>query len=281
MLVLPFPGVNYPNIDQGAALNFASISTNNGHDGTFDPLPFLMPSRIESVTDFAYRAVEVAAVLGKKIAAAYYGAESHHSYYNGCSAGGRQGISVASRNPDLFDGILVGSPAIDWNRFIGAPAIWAFYVAVNTSSAIPLPLWDSVVAPEVLKQCDAIDGKVDGIINDPSLCSWNPDTLLCGPGQNTTTCLIQHQIDGLKRFYQPILGTKGELVFAAYEPGAEADISLEFPQNGIVSPATVVRRSLLDQSYRIVSYRKLTFPSLYQIAGLVQLCDIRATHEAC
>ena len=125
MLVLPFQGIGYPTLDQGSALNFATISTNNGHDGNFDPLPFLMPSRVESVTDFAYRAVQVAAVLGKKIASAYYDAEPHHSYYNGCSAGGRQGFSVVSRYPDLFDGIVAGSPAVDWNRFLGAPAIWA------------------------------------------------------------------------------------------------------------------------------------------------------------
>ena len=242
--VLPFPGIGYQNLDQGATLNFATIGTNNGHDGNFDPLPFLMPSRVESVTDFAYRAVQVAAVLGKEIASAYYGTEPHHSYYNGCSAGGRQGISAASRYPDLFDGIIAGSPAVDWNHFMGAPVIWASYVAVNTSSGIPMPLWDSLIVPEVLKQCDGIDGKVDGIINDPSLCSWNPDTLLCGPGGNATTCLTQPQIDGLKKLYQPILGTKGDLLFSAFEAGAEADTSLQLPQDGVVSPLSVVRTTL-------------------------------------
>lgn len=237
-------GIEYPTLDHGSTLNFATIGTNNGHDGNLDPLPFLMPSHVESVTDFSHRAVQVSAVLGKKIASVYYGTEPHHSYYNGCSAGGRQGISVASRYPDLFDGIVAGSPAVDWNRFLGTPGIWANYVAVNTSSAIPLPLWGSVVTQEVLRQCDGIDGKVDGIITDPTLCKWNPDTLLCGPGQNVTTCLTQPQIDGLKKLYQPILGTKGDVVFAAYEPGAEGDTSLGFPQNGIMSPLTVVRRFL-------------------------------------
>lgn len=212
-----------------------------------------MPSRVESVTDFSHRAVQVAAVIGKTIAASYYGANPHHSYYNGCSAGGRQGISVASRYPDLFDGIVAGSPAVDWNRFLGAPAIWAAYVAVNTSSAIPLPLWDSLITVEVLKQCDGIDGRVDGVITDPTLCKWNPDTLLCGPGQNTTTCLTQPQIDGLKKLYQPILGTKGDVIFSPYDPGAEGDTSIGFPMNGIVSPFTVVSRSSPGRSNRIIT----------------------------
>lgn len=202
--------------------------------------------------------MQVAAVLGKKVAAVYYGVKPHHSYYNGCSAGGRQGISVASRYPDLFDGVVAGSPAVDWNRFLGAPAIWASYVAANTSSAISLPLWDSLVALEVLRQCDGIDGKVDGVITDPTLCKWNPHTLLCGPGQDAIACLTQPQIDGLKKLYQPILGTKGDVVFSPYDPGAEADITVGFPMNGIVSPFTVVSRSSPDRFDRIIVFNRRT-----------------------
>ena len=123
------------------------------------------------MADFSHRAVHVIAALGKNIASTYYDTKPHHSYYNGCSAGGRQGISVASRYPEGFDGIVVGAPAVDWNRFVGAPAIWVSYVTANTSRAIPLPLWQSLVTPENVKQYDGIDGKMDGMITDPTLCS--------------------------------------------------------------------------------------------------------------
>jgi len=247
-------GIGYPHLDHGSALNFATIGTNNGHDGIIDPTPFFMPSRVESVTDFSHRAVHVIAVLGKAIASTYYGTKPHHSYYNGCSAGGRQGISVASRYPEDFDGVIAGAPALDWNRFVGAPAVWATYVAANTSREIPLPLWQSLVSPEILKQCDGIDGKVDGIITDPTLCSWNPETLLCGPGDDTTTCLAQDQIDGLKKFYQPILDTEGEVLFHAFEPGAEGDIAIGFPMNGVISMFTIVRPPFLGRVNRIAPY---------------------------
>ena len=239
---LLIPGVIYPSLDHGSSLNFATIGTNNGHDGLFNAAPFLLPSQIESVTDFSHRAVHVAAKIGKQIASSYYGAEPHHSYYNGCSAGGRQGISVASRYPEDFDGIVAGSPAIGWGNFIGAPGILASYVAANTSSEIPLPLWNTTITQEVLKQCDDLDGKVDGIIADPSLCSWNPDALLCGPKANGSSCLTQDQVDGLKKFYRPIVGTSGDILVSAYEPGAEGDTTLPFPMNGVMSTTTVVRR---------------------------------------
>lgn len=234
-------GVDYPILDHASALHFAAIGTNNGHDGSFTPDPFLNPARIESLKDFSYRAVHAAALLGNKIAPVYYGAYPHHSYYNGCSAGGRQGISVASRYPDLFDGVLVGSPALDWNRYLGATEVWASFVAANTSSAVPLPQWSAIVTPEILSQCDWLDGKMDGIIADPSLCLWNPETLLCGPGDNVTaSCLTQDQVHGLKKFYQPILGTKGDFVAPAFDPGAEGDFSLQFPMNGLISMVSAV-----------------------------------------
>ena len=201
-----------------------------------------MPARTESLTDFSHRAVHVAAVLGKKIASIYYGVSPHHSYYNGCSAGGRQGISVASQYPEDFDGIITGAPGVNWNHLLGATGIWASYVAANTSNAIPIPLWSTVITPEILKQCDGLDGRMDGIIADPSLCSWNPDTLLCGPKDNGTTCLTQDQVDGLRKFYQPILGTNGNPIFPAYDPGAEGDIALSVPMNGVIPITTVVRR---------------------------------------
>jgi feruloyl esterase len=210
-----------------------------------------MPERTETVTDFTYRSIVVAAALGKEIAAAYYGSEPHHSYYNGCSSGGRQGISVAARYPDLFDGIVAGTPAVDWNPFLAAPAIQASYVASGSSSAISDDLWSDVIVPEVLNQCDALDGKVDGIIADTTLCSWNPDVLLCGPRDDTSTCLTQNQVDGLKKLYQPILGTNGTYLFPGYEPGSEADDGIGFPRDGTTSPLSVVSRSILDQSNRI------------------------------
>ena len=63
---------------------------------------------------------------------------------------------------------------------------------------------------------------MDGVITDPSQCSWNPDPLLCGPKDNGTTCLAQDQADGLEKFYKPIIGTKGQVLVSAYILGQKA-----------------------------------------------------------
>ena len=235
-------GTDFANLDYGSYLHFATIGTNNGHDGFSVPDPFLMPSRIESVVDFSHRSVHAAAQVGKKIATFYYHSEPHHSYFDGCSAGGRQGISIASRYPDDFDGIIAGAPAIDWNNLLGAPTLWASHVAVNTSSYIPKDVWETVVAPEILKQCDGLDGRIDGIIANPDVCQFNPTTLLCtrNAADDPPGCLIHAQVDGLKEFYKPIYGSDGDILFARFDPGAEDDMLYGFGMSGAITSFTEV-----------------------------------------
>jgi len=50
-------------------------------------------------------------VAAKAIQAAYYGQPPNHSYWTGCSDGGREGLMETQRYPDDFDGIVAGAPA--------------------------------------------------------------------------------------------------------------------------------------------------------------------------
>ena len=51
-------------------------------------------------------------MVAKQIIAAYYGKPPEHSYYVGCSTGGREAMLMSQRYPLYFDGIVVGSPAM-------------------------------------------------------------------------------------------------------------------------------------------------------------------------
>ena len=64
--------------------------------------------------DFGWRAVHEMTAASKKIIAAYYDAAPKFSYWNGCSAGGRQAMKEAQRFPADFDGIIAGAPGLDW-----------------------------------------------------------------------------------------------------------------------------------------------------------------------
>ena len=60
----------------------------------------------EKVVDLAYRAVHLTATIGKMITAAFYGTKPKHSYFIGCSTGGREALMEAQRCPKDFDGTL-------------------------------------------------------------------------------------------------------------------------------------------------------------------------------
>ncbi len=40
------------------------------------------------------------------------GARREHSYFDGCSTGGREAMIMSQRYPEYFDGIVSGDPAI-------------------------------------------------------------------------------------------------------------------------------------------------------------------------
>ena len=235
-------GVDYANLDHGSYMHFATIGTNNGHNGNFNTSAFLMPAMSETVTDFSHRAVHVAAQVGEEIASVYYGSDPHHSYYDGCSTGGRQGTSAAYRHPEDFDGVIAGAPGIDWNNLLGASAVLSSHVAFKTPSFIPADVWNMTVTPEILKQCDGLDGRVDGIIGDPDDCHWDPTALLCmdEDARDPSKCLTQPQVNGLKEFYKPMLGSNGEVLFSRFDPGAEADMTYGTGMSGTLSPLTEV-----------------------------------------
>ncbi|KAF1997430.1 tannase and feruloyl esterase, partial [Amniculicola lignicola CBS 123094] len=192
--------VNYPDVGRGLKLNFASMSTNTGHnssggDGTWFQYQ-------EQSFDFGYRALHLSVEYSKQIISAYYSTQQSYSYYWGCSTGGRQGFVEVQRFPNDFDGALIGDPVI-WQTHEEA---WEDYAGIgfypNTSETfISVEQWDAI-HEEALSQCDGIDGVLDGLISNPERCNFVPDTLLCQSTKaNSTSCLTPLQLGNLKRLY--------------------------------------------------------------------------------
>ncbi|KAJ7202721.1 tannase and feruloyl esterase [Mycena haematopus] len=220
--------IEYSDLDYTTSLHFAAIASDNGHDGQ-SGLPFLHHPEI--INDFAFRAIHAEAVVGKQLVHAYYGSSASKSYYSGCSTGGRQGTQAALRFPGDFDGILAGAPATDFNHLLGWLGLLGHYVgatgpdsAVNATTSetfITPELW-SVVSAEILRQCDELDGVLDGIITEPDDCDFQVNAIRCGRNQ-ATGCLSAIQVDALQKIYTPLLDVSGRLIYPRYTPGAEAD----------------------------------------------------------
>ncbi|KAF1976119.1 tannase and feruloyl esterase [Bimuria novae-zelandiae CBS 107.79] len=214
--------IKYEDMAYGVTHGFASVGTNVGHNGT-SGVSFL--NNEDVVVDFAWRGVRSAAAAGRAVTEAFYGRSvAGRRYYIGCSGGGRQGIQVASMFPDEFDGVVVGAPALNFN----AMAAWRarFYTitgAVGSEGFITEEMWKGRIHSEVLKQCDAIDGVVDGVLTDASLCAgvFRPEALLC-THRVTESCLSAKQVEIVREVFSPLYGVGGTMLYPGLAPGAES-----------------------------------------------------------
>jgi feruloyl esterase len=159
---------------------------------------------------------------GKKLAKSFYGKSHDKSYYLGCSLGGRQGIKAAEKFPDDFDGIIAGAPALDFNNLASWRAnFFRITGAIGSSDFISTSTWKSLIHNEILKQCDGIDGIIDGIIEDPNLCDFHPETLLCKDTNGGADCLTPIQVEEVRKIFSPLYSDDGGLIFPAMQPGSE------------------------------------------------------------
>ncbi|KAJ5088467.1 hypothetical protein N7456_012083 [Penicillium angulare] len=139
--------------------------------------------------NYASKATNDMAIIGKQITNSYYGKAAKYSYFTGCSGGGRQGLMMAQTFPDAFDGILAISPAINLETFIPA-GYWPEQV-MNQNKYYPSPCEVEGFTKAAVKACDRMDGVEDGIISDPDICNFTAYSFV---GQNFTCNGIRHSL---------------------------------------------------------------------------------------
>lgn len=215
-------GLRWTDLNHGAYYHFATVSTNNGHRGD-TAKPFLNSD--ETLKDFVYRSIQTEARIGQQIVAAYYGRKNiGKKYYTGCSTGGRQGFKAIQEFPGLYDGVVIGAPALDWNSLMGSGGLLGAYIGLNGKREGLLQPEDlKLLNEDVTRQCDELDGVKDGIIDDPDACHYNPYALLCQYGQ-TEGCFTLEQVEAVRKIFTPVYGKKGQLVYPRWDPHfAQAD----------------------------------------------------------
>jgi hypothetical protein len=220
--ILPPLGSQAAGDNPALARGFAVVSTDTGHKGAVFDSAF-MKDQLASL-DFAYIAIGRVTVLSKEIIARYYGQPAKHSYYDGCSTGGREGMMMSQRYPTYFDGIISGDPAMrtGYSNIGLANARAAFAkIAPKDASGKPDPAKDfsdgdrKLLADAIMKACDDKDGLKDGMIFNPQACHYDPAALQC-KGAKTESCLTPQQVGALAKAFAGPKDSHGNPVYAAF-----------------------------------------------------------------
>jgi feruloyl esterase len=203
--------ISYPAMATALAAGYAAASTDTGHQGNSAAF---VPGHPEKVIDFAWRAVHEMTVASKALIAAYYADGPKHSYWNGCSTGGRQALTEAQRFPNDYDGIVAGAPA-NYTTHLQGSQVWTSAISHKDEAGyIPADKY-AVLHKAVLEQCDALDGIRDGVLEDPTRCKFDPKVVEC-KSEADTSCLTPAQVATARNIYA------GPGNFPGLEPGSEA-----------------------------------------------------------
>ena len=211
--------IDYQQIGAAMKLGYAAAATDTGHTGS--PVDAAWAAgHPEKVIDFGYRGVHEMTRVSKAIIQAFYGNGPKHSYFAGCSDGGREALMEAQRFPEDYDGILAGAPANNWVPLLTSSVWNTQALTLKPESFIPqatIPM----IAAAVVAACDSLDGVRDGILNDPRKCHFDPATIECKAGEDAGHCLTAPQVMALKKLYAGTPDSKDHIVFPGYLPGAE------------------------------------------------------------
>ncbi|HYU69884.1 MAG TPA: tannase/feruloyl esterase family alpha/beta hydrolase [Burkholderiales bacterium] len=217
----------YARLAQDIGDGFITAGSNMGHDGGENASWTL--GHPEKVKDWGLRAHYYVATAAKTLSQAFYDQPVAHSYFEGCSNGGRQAMMMAQNYPELFDGIVAGAPSMFYPDIL----FWLIYTGKVLQPVLGQQALSatkrSLITQRVLDACDANDGLVDGQITNPRACTFDIDTL--GPsGDNSLTA---QELATVKAMYA---GTRnevtGELRYSGAKLGSEANFDPNFADNG-------------------------------------------------
>ncbi|KAG9590651.1 tannase, partial [Aureobasidium melanogenum] len=119
---------------------------------------------------FSYQALGEMTKVGKYITEGFYGLNNTkvYTYYEGCSDGGREGMSQVQRFGDEYDGAITGAPAF---RFAQQQVHHVYPATVeHTMDYYPPPCALAKIVNATIAACDPLDGRTDGVISRTDLC---------------------------------------------------------------------------------------------------------------
>jgi feruloyl esterase len=170
-----------PNLTGGGpsapfARGFVTFGSDSGHQIAGPPDWTLNDEAIRNLGYMQMKKTRDAAmVLIERV----YGARPRFTYYIGTSQGGREALTVAERYAADYDGIIANVPIVGFSSLMLAPELIRIQEKPLANWVTPEKV--NAIRSEFIRQCDRLDGLVDGIINNYMACRTRFGETAVGP----------------------------------------------------------------------------------------------------
>jgi len=220
--------ISLSGIANAVSRGYATAGTDDGTSGPPPGAPAFIGNP-DVLLDYGYRAIKATTDDSKAIISTLMGHAPEHSYFVGCSDGGREALQEAQRFPSDFDGIIVGSPVNDQVGEFGASYLWDMQATLTgpQTGGVPDAYIPStklaLLSNAALAACVGKDGGAQGdaFLSDPRQCFFDPKVVQCKHGQDPSTCLTPAQVEAAQKIYDGP-HDHGVLLFPGLEPGGES-----------------------------------------------------------
>jgi len=122
----------------------------------------------EAISNLGYMQMKKTHDAAMVIIERAYGARPRFNYYIGTSQGGREALTVAQRYPADYDGVAANVPIVSFSTLMLAPELIRIHEKPSANWVTPAKI--NAIRGEFMRQCDALDGLADGIINNYMAC---------------------------------------------------------------------------------------------------------------
>lgn len=162
---------------------------------------------------FAYTALGELTKIGKPLTQAFYGLNKTkiYTYFEGCSDGGREGMSQVQRWGNEYDGVVAGAPAF---RFAQQQVLHVYPATIEAiMDYYPEPCALEKIVNATIAACDPLDGRTDGVISRTDLCMLNfnlssiiGESYYCAAQTSTSLGFgfSKRQLGGRQTSFQPV-----------------------------------------------------------------------------
>lgn len=235
------------------AQGFAVVSSDSGHTAS-SLVDTSFAKDQQAKLDYGYAYIGKVSASAKELTTNIARRPPHHTYFAGCSNGGREAMMAAQRFPSEFDGVLACNPAfrlshaVILSNFSGQ----VYTEAAEKAGALPTrwitPADAALFQKALLEDCDDLDGAKDGMIFDHAACHFDIRKIQCRQGQ-AQGCLAPTKVAAISRAFAGPRDAKGRPIVGAwaYDTGNFTPMWLVW-QVGIEAPPGTMLRDLVHKT---------------------------------